>query len=69
MLFADDLAIAARSRAELETKLEAWRKKLEDAGLRISRSKTEHMVINEQGEQSGPLMMAGSALPKVDAFK
>ena len=43
MLFADDLVLAADSKTELEATLELWRAALEEAGLRISRSKTESL--------------------------
>ena len=67
MLFADDLLLAATTKEELEKRLERWRAALENAGLRISRSKTEFMKLFTQVE--GPVMMDGVALPEVVDFK
>ena len=39
MLFADDLVICERSRAEVELQLERWRETFESHGLRVSRRK------------------------------
>ena len=43
MLFADDLALCDSDRERLERRLEIWREKMEAAGLKISRKKTEHL--------------------------
>jgi hypothetical protein len=43
MLFADDLALCDESKERIEERLENWRECLEDAGLKISRLKTEHL--------------------------
>ena len=74
LLFADDLAIVAKSKRELEEKLEEWRKALEDgrkaledAGLKISRSKTEAMRMGTESEEK--VMMAGGELPDAVLFK
>ena len=67
MLFAEDLLLAATTKEELEKRLERWRAALENADLRISRSKTEFMKLFTQVE--GPVMMDGVALPEVVDFK
>ena len=67
LLFVDDLAIVAKSKRELEEKLEEWRKALEDAGLKISRSKTEAMRMGTESEEK--VMMAGGGLPDAVLFK
>ena len=66
MLFADDLVIASSSRIEVEKTLEKWRVALENAGLKISRKKTEHLAMN-----AGPeiVRMDGYQLKKVTSFK
>ena len=46
MLFADDLALIAGRKGEVEGALGKWRKALEDPGLRISREKTELLRLN-----------------------
>ena len=42
MLFADDLVICDETRERTEDRLENWRGCSEYAGLKVSRSKTEH---------------------------
>ena len=66
MLFADDLVIASSSRIKVENTLEKWRVALENAGLKISRKKTEHLAMN-----AGPeiVRMDGYQLKKVTSFK
>jgi len=43
MLFADDLVPCDESPDRMEERLENWRGCLEDAGLKVSRAKTEHL--------------------------
>ena len=43
MLFADNLVICDETRERTEDRLENWRGCLEDAGLQVSMSKTEHL--------------------------
>jgi len=43
MLFADDLVLCDESSDRIEERLENWRGCLEDAGLKVSRAKTEHL--------------------------
>ena len=50
MLYADDIAMCMVETADLNVNLEAWRKKLEDRGLRINRVKTEWMKCPFGGE-------------------
>ena len=47
MLFADDLVLCDTSRDNLEERLEDWRGRLEDVGLKVSRSKTEYLPPKE----------------------
>nr|GFB49352.1 hypothetical protein [Tanacetum cinerariifolium] len=42
MIFADDIVLIAESAERLNNRLESWRKKLEDNGLRVSREKMEY---------------------------
>jgi len=39
MLFADDLVLCDESRYNIEDRLEDWRRRLKDVGLKVSRSK------------------------------
>ena len=43
MLFADDIILVCKTRAELRRKLSQWRKALEEHGMKISRTKTEYL--------------------------
>jgi hypothetical protein len=43
MLFADDIVLVGKDEHAVQSRLEEWRKRLESVGLRISRSKTEHL--------------------------
>ncbi|KAK3548003.1 hypothetical protein QTP70_001912 [Hemibagrus guttatus] len=52
MMFADDIVICSESREQMEENLERWRFALERRGMKVSRSKTEYMCVNER-EGSG----------------
>nr|XP_043630162.1 uncharacterized protein LOC122601470 [Erigeron canadensis] len=43
MIFADDIALIARSTEKLNRRLEKWREALEDNGLCVSREKTKYL--------------------------
>nr|XP_043611483.1 uncharacterized protein LOC122583111 [Erigeron canadensis] len=43
LIFADDIALISRSADELNSRLEKWRRALEDNGLCVSREKTEYL--------------------------
>jgi len=47
MLFADDLVICDREGGRAEERLERWHGHLEDAGLKVSQKKTEHLPSKE----------------------
>ena len=47
LLYADDLVIIASSEQELKKRLGAWKKRMEDRGLRVSMPKTKGMVSGE----------------------
>ena len=67
MFFADDLALAATNRTELERVLELWRQALEGAGLKISREKTETLRMNTTDAE--PIQLESTTLPDVTQFK
>ncbi|KAI5628101.1 hypothetical protein C0J50_8339 [Silurus asotus] len=52
MMFADDIVICCESREQVEKSLERWRYVLDRRGMKLSRSKTEYMCVNER-EGSG----------------
>ncbi|KAK3558297.1 hypothetical protein QTP86_014682 [Hemibagrus guttatus] len=63
MMFADDIA-----REQVEESLERWRFALERRGMKVSRSKTEYMCVNER-EGSGTVRLQGEEVKKVQEFK
>ncbi|MCJ8740989.1 hypothetical protein PDJAM_G00065450 [Pangasius djambal] len=68
MVFADDIVICSESREQVEENLERWRFALERRGMRVSRSKTEYMCVNER-EGSGTVRLQGEEVKKVQEFK
>ncbi|KAK3526678.1 hypothetical protein QTP70_030891 [Hemibagrus guttatus] len=68
MMFADDIVICSESREQVEENLERWRFALERRGMKVSRSKTEYMCVNER-EGSGRVRLQGEEVKKVQEFK
>ncbi|KAK3552565.1 hypothetical protein QTP86_015653 [Hemibagrus guttatus] len=68
MMFADNIVICSESREQLEENLERWRFALERRGMKVSRSKTEYMCVNER-EGSGTVRLQGEEVKKVQEFK
>ncbi|KAK3531168.1 hypothetical protein QTP70_013272 [Hemibagrus guttatus] len=68
MMFADDIVICSESREQVEENLERWRFGLKRRGMKVSRSKTEHMCVNER-EGSGTVRLQGEEVKKVHEFK
>ncbi|KAK3525767.1 hypothetical protein QTP70_007530 [Hemibagrus guttatus] len=68
MKFADDIVICSESREQVEESLERWRFALERRGMKVSRSKTEYMCVNER-EGSGTVGLQGEEVKKVQEFK
>ncbi|KAK3556555.1 hypothetical protein QTP70_009541 [Hemibagrus guttatus] len=64
MMFADDIVICSESREQVEENLERWRFALERRGMKVSRSKTEYMCVNER-EGSGTVRLQGEEVKKV----
>ncbi|KAK3559201.1 hypothetical protein QTP86_005197 [Hemibagrus guttatus] len=63
MMFADDIVICSESREQVEENLERWRFALERRGMKVSRSKTEYMCVNET-EGSGTVRLQGEEVKK-----
>ncbi|KAK3521222.1 hypothetical protein QTP70_001046 [Hemibagrus guttatus] len=68
MMFADDIVICSESREQVEENLERWRFALERRVMKVSRSKTEYMCVNER-EGSGTVRLQGEEVKKVQEFK
>ncbi|KAK3548895.1 hypothetical protein QTP70_021245, partial [Hemibagrus guttatus] len=68
MMFADDIVICIESREQVEENLERWRFALERRGMKVSRSKTEYMCVNER-EGSGTVRLQGEEVKKIQEFK
>ncbi|KAK3558100.1 hypothetical protein QTP86_009459 [Hemibagrus guttatus] len=68
MYVADDIVICSESREQVEENLERWRFVLERRGMKVSRSKTEYMCVNER-EGSGTVRLQGEEVKKVQEFK
>ncbi|KAK3546997.1 hypothetical protein QTP86_008421, partial [Hemibagrus guttatus] len=68
MMFADDIVICSKSREQVVENLERWRFALERRGMKVSRSKTEYMCVNER-EGSGTVWLQGEEVKKVQEFK
>ncbi|KAK3563223.1 hypothetical protein QTP86_018276 [Hemibagrus guttatus] len=68
MMFADDIVIRNESREQVEENLERWKFALERRGMKVSRSKTEYMCVNER-EGSGTVRLQGEEVKKVQEFK
>ncbi|KAK3550288.1 hypothetical protein QTP86_023820, partial [Hemibagrus guttatus] len=68
MMFADDIVICSESREQVKESLERWRFALERRGMKVSRSKTEYMCVNER-EGSGTVRLQGEEVKKVQEFK
>ncbi|KAK3517527.1 hypothetical protein QTP70_012602 [Hemibagrus guttatus] len=68
MMFADDIVICSEIREQVEENLERWRFALERRGMKVSRSKTEYMCVNER-EGSGTVRLQDEEVKKVQEFK
>ncbi|XP_065675782.1 uncharacterized protein LOC136091989 [Hydra vulgaris] len=66
-MFANDIVICRESRKQVEVNLERWRHALESRGMKVSRSKTEYMCVNER-VNNGQVQLQGVDLLKVDKF-
>ncbi|KAI5608993.1 methyltransferase-like protein 17, mitochondrial isoform X2 [Silurus asotus] len=68
IMFVDDIVICGESSEQVEKILERWRYALERRGMKVSRSKTEFMCVNER-EGSGGVRLQGEEVEKVEEFR
>ena len=69
MMFADDIVICSESKEQVERSLERWRYALEERrGLKVNRSQTEYMCVNERGDGE-TVLLQGVEIPKVKEFR
>ena len=69
MMFVDDLALSGKERQVVEDQLERWRRSLEDNGLKVSREKTEYLLMQTCHGDEGEITLRGVKLNKVREFK
>ena len=67
MMYADDLAIIAESKQDLQEVLDEWKGLFEKQGLRMSLEKTEVMWIGHQREELN-IRLDGKEIKQVDGF-
>ncbi len=68
LMFADDIALNGETNADVEERLEQWRKALEDRGMKVSRQKTEYLCMGDQDRERN-VEMQGVKLKRVQEFK
>ena len=67
-MFADDIVLCGTTIEKVQEKTEIWRQRLEQRGMRVSRTKTENMCFVDS-ESLGCVKLEGVQLPKVENFK
>ncbi|XP_065645284.1 uncharacterized protein LOC136075775 [Hydra vulgaris] len=74
IMFADDIVICSESRVQVEVncsesrvQVERRRYALESRGMKVSKSKTEYMYVNERAH-GGQVQLQGVDLVKVNKF-
>ena len=68
LLFADDVVVLAPSHQDLKHALGRFAAECEAAGMRISTSKSETMILSQK-RVAFPLQVGGEFLPQVEEFK
>ena len=66
MLFSDDIVLCSTRRDNVERKLEAWRRAMEEQGLKIGRSKTAYLGYNEH--KDAEIQLQGETIKRVKTF-
>ena len=68
IMFADDIVICSETKEQVERSLERWRYALETIRIKVSRSKTEYMRVNERGDAE-TVLLQGVEVPNVKEFR
>ena len=68
MMFVENVVICSESKEQMKRNLERWRYVLERRGMKVSRSKTEYMCVNERGDGE-MVLLQGVEVPKVKEFR
>ena len=68
MIFADDIVICSESKEQVERSLKRWRYALERREMKVNRSKTEYMCVNERGDGE-TVLLQGVEVPKVKELR
>ena len=71
MLYADDIVLCGTRSEVVETKLEEWRKAMEERGLKINRTKTVYLMFNVDRNLDGnaDINLQGQNLERMKTFK
>ncbi|EYC40844.1 hypothetical protein Y032_0594g424 [Ancylostoma ceylanicum] len=67
LLYADDVMLAANTKAELEQQVQTWQDRLADFGLRLNVRKTEYLTTDKNEQDT--VRVSGEELPRTNAFK
>ena len=69
MMIADDVALRTETKEEMERRLEEWKSRLEDRGMRVSRQKTEYLCAGGGAMEVGSVKMQGKMVTRTKVFK
>ena len=67
-MYADDMALVAESRSEMQHMVKALDKACERWGMHISVDKTKIVAVGEQEPDHSPISIQGQALEEVESF-
>ncbi|EYC44867.1 hypothetical protein Y032_0447g1625 [Ancylostoma ceylanicum] len=67
LLYADDVMLAAKTKAELEQQVQTWQDRLAYFGLRLNVKKTEYLTTDKNEQDT--VCVSGEELPRTNAFK
>ena len=68
-MFADDVALCTETKEEMERRVQKWRSRLEDRGMRVRRQKTEYLCAGGGAMEVGSVKMQGKTMTRTKVFK